>query len=326
MLTAYGHSGKGLIALEAGAGSLIDDRGAVTIPDEAVWIDLFRPLPRQVEAVRALGVDVPTLEEMEQIEISNRLFREEGLEYLTVVLPGKTADGEPSAGPVTFILTPDRLVTVRHHAPRPFEVFPPRAAQSAAGCGSPDRIFLGLGEEIVARLADLLEAAGRVLDEAARSVFAEDATSDSDALQATLRRVGQQGELIGRVRLALLTMERAVSYFGAIQRDDPAQALIKGLMRDIQALSVHSDYLSGRIGLTVDATMGMINLLQNATVRIVSVAAVLFLPPTLVASIYGMNFHLMPELDSPWGYPAALALMLASAVGCYLIFKWKKWL
>lgn len=312
MLTGYGHSGKGLAPVQSVA--------------EALWVDLYRPTEAEVAEMSALGVVVPTLAEMEEIEISNRLFREEGLEYLTVVLPGKTANGEPSAGPVTFIVTPERLVTVRHHAPRPFEVYPARAAQVAAGCDTPDRIFLGLGEEIVARLADLLEAAGQVLDQAARSVFAEDATSDSDALQAILRKVGQQGELIGRVRLALLTMERALSYFGAIDRDEPTRSLIKGLMRDIQALSVHSDYLSSRIGLTVDATMGMVNLVQNATVRIVSVVAVLFLPPTLVASIYGMNFHFMPELNSPWGYPAALALMLASAVGCYLIFKWKKWL
>ena len=86
------------------------------------------------------------------------------------------------------------------------------------------------------------------------------------------------------------------------------------------------DFLSARIGLVADATLGMISLDQNANIRLFSVVAVFFLPPTLVASVYGMNFHAMPELDKPWGYPAALGLMVASAALTFLFFKWKKWL
>ena len=97
-------------------------------------------------------------------------------------------------------------------------------------------------------------------------------------------------------------------------------------MRDLQALEVHADFLGQRVALATDATLGMINLAQNVTVRIVSVVAALFLPPTLIASVYGMNFAYMPELAQPWGYPAALALMLASAVGTWAFFKWKRWL
>jgi len=186
--------------------------------------------------------------------------------------------------------------------------------------------LLGLWEDIVSRLADHLEMAGRELDAAARQVFGEARATEPGALQATLRQVGLQGEVIGRVRLALVTLERALSFFEATERGAPVAGLIVGLMHDIGALSEHSDHLSARIGLTVDATLGMITLAQNQTVRIFSVVAVLFLPPTLVASIYGMNFAAMPELHQPWGYPAALAAMLASALGCFLVFKWKKWL
>ena len=102
--------------------------------------------------------------------------------------------------------------------------------------------------------------------------------------------------------------------------------MVKALTRDIQALEVHADFVSSRVALASDATLGMINLVQNSTVRIVSVVAVLFLPPTLIASVYGMNFRVMPELDQSWGYPMALGLMVASAVGTYLFFKWKNWL
>lgn len=316
-----------LRVFEANAKGLMPgDAQALRAGEGVAWLDLFAPDEAEAALVRGLGVAVPSLAEMEEIEISNRLYRDEGVEYLTVVLPGQNAEGVQIASPVTFILGNGRLITVRHHAPRPFETYPVRAGQSTAGCASAERLLLGLWEDIVSRLADHLEMAGRELDAAARQVFGEARATEPGALQATLRRVGLQGEVIGRVRLALVTLERALSFFEATERGAPVAGLIAGLMRDIGALSEHSDHLSARIGLTVDATLGMITLAQNQTVRIFSVVAVLFLPPTLVASIYGMNFAAMPELHQPWGYPAALAAMLASALGCFLVFKWKKWL
>lgn len=296
----------------------------------AMWIDLLHPTEEEVAAVEAFGVEVPSLGEMEEIEISNRLYHEEGADYLTVVLPGMSDSRAAMAGPVTFILQHDRLITVRHHAPRPFETYPTRAAKAAAGCTGPARIFLGLTEDIVGRLADLLEEVGRSLDQVSRDVFGGKAGGDAGLLQLSLEQTGRTGDLLGRVRLGLLTMERALGYFGqtlaARHEGEALQAVVNGQMRDMQALEVHADFLSSRVSLAVDATLGMVNLAQNVTVRIVSVVAVLFLPPTLIASVYGMNFAHMPELASRWGYPAALALMLASAVGTYLFFKWRKWL
>lgn len=299
--------------------------------DAALWIDLYRPLPAQVDQVAALGVDVPTLADMEEIEISSRLYRENGIDYMTVVLPGLSESKAPMSGPVTFILSQGRLVTVRHHVPRPFETYPDRADKVGPGCFTPDRVFLGLIEEIVGRIADLLEGMGKALDDVSRAVFQPGAGARTAAvLQDALERVGREGDLLGRVRLALLTMERAVSFFGqgAAERKaaDAMRPVIKGLMRDIQALEVHADFISARVQLATDATLGMINLAQNSTVRIVSVVAVLFLPPTLIASIYGMNFSVMPELEWVLGYPMALGLMFASGLLTYLFFKWRKWL
>lgn len=297
---------------------------------DAVWVDLYRPLPEQTASVAALGVEVPTLEDMEEIEISNRLYRENGVDYMTVVLPGLSTTKTPISGPVTFILTQERLLTVRHHAPRPFETYPERADKVGPGCSSPDRVFLGLIEEIVGRLADLLEGAGKALDEVTRSVFQPENGPRSDLLQNALQKVGLEGDLVGRVRLSLLTLERAIGFFTQSIADrssgDHLRQVVKALTRDIQALEVHADFLSSRVALATDATLGMINLAQNSTVRIVSVVAVLFLPPTLIASVYGMNFAVMPELAETWGYPAALVMMLGSAVGTYLFFKWKHWL
>ncbi len=296
----------------------------------ALWIDLYRPLPAQVQAVAALGVSVPTLADMEEIEVSNRLYRENGLDFLTVVLPGMSESRAPMSGPVCFILSPDRLVTVRHHAPRPFDTYPERAEKVGPGCETPVQVFLSLLEEIIGRLADILEGVGRALDLLMARVFRDGAEATDTALQQGLKDVAREADVLGRVRLSLLTLERAVSYFGQSATPEgygtTHRATIKGLMRDLQALEVHADYLNSRLAMATDVTLGMVNLAQNKTVKIVSVVAVIFLPPTVIASAYGMNFATMPELGWEWGYPMAVAMMIASAVGTYLFFKWRRWL
>jgi magnesium transporter len=293
----------------------------------ATWIDLYKPTPEEEAAVRALGLDVPSLADMEEIEISNRLYRVGDIDYMTAVLPGLDAARYRIASPVTFVLAPGRLVTVRHHAPRPFETYPTRADKTSHGCDSPRQVFLSLLEEIVGRLADLLESSGKVLDEVMRTAHEGD-PQQGEALSGALHTVARESELLARVRLSLLTLERALSFFGQTlaPEDDPLKSAVEGLIREIQALEVHGDFLSGRIAMVSDFTLGLISVEQNKTVRIVSVVAVIFLPPTVIASAYGMNFANMPELDWRFGYPMALALMLASAVGTYLLFKWKRWL
>lgn len=299
---------------------------------QARWIDLDSPQDDQVRALHGLGFDVPTLEDMEEIEISNRLYREDETDYMTAVLPGLSADGRQVSMPVTFILSPDRLVTVRHHAPRPFETFPARAERSSSGVGSADRIFLGLLEEIIARFADLLEGAGTVIDTTAAHVFHGASTPNAAVLRVALTRMGQQSEVMARVRLGLLSIERVLSFYIATvddrQKDEAMRlrAMAKSLNRDVQALEVHADFLGSRVGMTVDATLGLINLQQNNTVRVLSVIAALFLPPMLIASIYGMNFADMPELDWAWGYPMALAAMALSVLAVFVLAKWKDWL
>lgn len=298
---------------------------------QAMWIDLVQPGDEEIERLHAIGVPIPSLADMEEIEISNRLYREDGLDYMTAVLPGERADGERSAMPVSFILSGQRLVTVRHHSPRPFLTFPDRGERSTLGCGTPDRLFNGLVEEIIARLADILEGSGRVLDDTMSGIFEPRASSaGSDKLQDALRRVGHEAELLARVRLGLLTIERMLAFYTAIIEERPEteklRPVIRAQFRDVQALEVHADFLSSRVSLTVDTTLGMINLQQNNTVRVLSVVAALFLPPTLIASIYGMNFTNMPELNQPWGYPMAIGLMVATAAGTWLFLRWRNWL
>ncbi|WP_434289049.1 CorA family divalent cation transporter [Celeribacter sp. SCSIO 80788] len=295
---------------------------------EALWIDLLSPQPAQVAAVEALGISVPTLADMQEIEVSNRLYRDGDTEVLTIVLPGLDRNKEPSFGPVAFLITPERLFTVRYHTPRPFETFAAHAAQSSAGYAGRRRVFLSLIEEIIARIADLMEGVGVALDQESHIAF-RDPEPRGDELADALRALGKQSEQVAKYRHALLTVERALSSFGlglVEDKDKGLTTILKAQVKDCQALTVHGDFLSGRIAQLTDVVLGLINLEQSDTSRILSVVAVLFLPPTLVASVYGMNFPFIPGLDSPHGYLIASALMFGSALGTYLLSKWKNWL
>lgn len=321
MIRSYREHGKGLSAAATDPAGL----------RAASWIDLYQPTEAEKITVASLGVTVPSLSDMEEIELSNRLYHEDGVEYLTIVVPGQTTADEQVAGPVTFILMPERLITVRHHHPRPFETFPARADKSGLGTASADQIFLGLLQEIIGRLADHLEGVGKALDEVARLIYLPQPHGPRpEALQRALARIGGEGERLGRVRLALLTLGRALNHVEpAITQRAGSKGLIKAIksqLRDIDALDVHANYLDSRLALASDATLGTIDLSQNTTVKIVSLVSVLFLPPTLIASVYGMNFAAMPELAHPLGYPAAIGLMIASAVVTWAVFRWKGWL
>lgn len=317
MLRAYIKRGESLVPRQAD-----DDLAA------ADWIDLYRPLPEQVARVDALGVEVPTLDDMSEIEITSRLYQDGSNTYMTAMLPGLMPDGEPVSGPVTFILNNERLITVRHHAPRPFDTFAEHAARSASGTRSSERLFLGLIEEIIARQADLLEAAGKVLDDTLRQVFRPQARATPASLQSALQVIGQESDQIARIRLALLSLDRVLTFHSATLQARPGdgsklKVIVRGHQRDLQALLEHADFLSSRVSLSVDATIGMINLQQSDTVRVLSVVAALFLPPTLVASIYGMNFDHMPELHWKYGYEWALGLMVLTVLVSYLLLRWK---
>ena len=317
MLNAYLVTDGALVAL-AGDAPLAN----------AIWIDLFQPTETESALIVALGIDVPTLADMEEIEISNRLYREGALDYLTAVLPGHSASNEPISGPVTFILSRDRLVTVRHHAARPFETYPARADKTGPGCRTAHSLFLSLIEEITGRLADLLESVGRSLDQLGRTIHEPPRRRSEDRLAVALRQLGREGHLVGILRLSLLTLDRALGFYDQSDRSgDPAlEPALKALRRDINALEVHTDFLSSRVAQATDVTLGMINLAQNTTFRILSVVTVLFSPPLLIAGIFGMNFKFMPELEQPLGYPSALIAMVASSAAAWLYFRWKNWL
>jgi magnesium transporter len=295
-------------------------------PERVVWFDLVDPDAAEEAAVgRLLGFAVPTREEMEEIEESSRLYRENGAAFMTALLPAGSETGSVTQGPVTFVLTGERLVTVRYHDPKAFQSFPARAEKVALGCTNGETVFLALLDAVVDRLADILEVVGRDIAGVSQAVFRNPAAGRGSGYRDVLQEIGRQGELVSGIHDSLVTLERLIAFHGAIGGKE-GRARGKTLARDTQFLTDHANFMSQKITFLLDATLGMISIEQNAIIKIFSVAAVIFLPPTLVASIYGMNFAVMPELGWLFGYPFALGLMVLSAVGSYWVFKSRGWL
>jgi magnesium transporter len=188
---------------------------------------------------------------------------------------------------------------------------------------------------VVDRLADLIERIQAESDTVVQAIFASNGTDDKGRpkprnFDTVLRTIGREGDLTSRVRDSLLGLDRLLSYFANVlqqRKDDKLlRERIKAASRDVRSLADHVNYLANQITFLLDATLGMINIEQNAIIKFFSVVAVIFLPPTLIASIYGMNFHSMPELSWPWGYPLAIVLMVASAVLPVWVFRRRGWL
>lgn len=301
---------------------------------KVVWVDLLNPSDQEETDVEHwIGVNVPTREEMEEIEVSSRLYVEDEAYFMTATLPSRTEEDAPTLAPVSFVLAKGKLVTVRYNEPRAFDIFQAHAEKAALGCTSGPTILLGLLEAIVDRLADVIERISREVEGLSKQIFqsAEKKASKRDHdFQAVLKALGRKEYITSNMRDSLTTLQRLFAFLanavGKAKADKNAAARVKTLSRDVSSLADHIGFLSQKITFLLDATLGMIGIEQNSIIKIVSVAAVVFLPPTLVASIYGMNFDVMPELRWPHGYPMALGLMVVSAVLPYLFFKRKGWL
>ncbi|MFZ5751822.1 MAG: magnesium/cobalt transporter CorA [Pseudomonadota bacterium] len=299
--------------------------------ERIVWWDLISPTRDEEKQLEAhLGLELPTRDEMQEIEISSRLYSEDGGHFMTALIPSHTDADDAVIQPITFILVNHRLVSIRYTEPRAFSTFPQRAEKTDLGLSNGESILLGLLEAIVDRLADILERTGREIDTISRTVFGQNGSeSRKDAnYKATLEDIGRKGDLTSNIRDSLATLERVLAFLGPklTQADKELRDQLKALVSDVRSLSDHAGFMAQKITFLLDATLGLINIEQNAIIKIFSVAAVVFLPPTLVASLYGMNFEIMPELKWTYGYPWAIGLMILSAVLPYLYFKRRGWL
>ncbi len=325
MLAAYGLSDRGLELLpppEAGGAA-----------PSVGWIDLFQPTPDEDRtAERFLGAAIPTREESQEIEFSSRFYTEDGAVFMTATVLTGVDQGKPTLAPFTFAIAGERIATVRYDDLRAMRHFVSRASKPGSGCNSGPAVFLGLIEAIVDRTADVLERISGDVDRINQEVFARrhDPGHEGRELSQLIEAVGVQGDLAAKARESLASLERLVQYAGlaapSINAKGGNRARMKLAARDIRSLEDHVTFLSNKINFLLDATLGLISVQQNEVIRVLTVAATFFFPPTLVGTIYGMNFDFMPELDWPFGYPLAIGVMVVSALVPYFYFKRRGWL
>jgi magnesium transporter len=323
MLTIYESNGKILNVHERSA----------DLTGDCVWIDLVQPTPDEVRFVEEeLGIEVPTRAEMREIEPSNRFYQENGAYFMTATVLYNIEAPSPSVTPVTFILAGDRLVTLRYAQPKAFPLYLQRVEKGDAPCATGAFIMSGILEALIHRMADLIERIQEDVDKLGQTVFdlRGGMQTRNRRLDIILKGCGGAGGNTARAEEAASSINRLLHFFVQATHergDDPrVRQRIKAISRDTNSLLDHTKFLSGRISFILDATLGAISNEQNRIIKLFSVMAVILLPPTLVASVYGMNFQNMPELHWSFGYPFALFLMVVAAIIPYYVFRRKGWL
>jgi magnesium transporter len=299
---------------------------------EAIWIDLLSPSKEEEAQVeQCLGLNVPTREEMVEIEFSSRLYREGGTLCMTATMIAYSDSADPQLDPVTFILTQHQLITIRYIEPQSFKIVTTHLKKLEPTQKDPAGLLLELLDATVDRLADTLELVGHRLDTCSKSIFRPQANAATKPdYRQLLQQIGSNGDLNTKAGESLVTFSRLITFLGQTtagsRMDSEGHLRLVTLSKDIASLSDHANFLSAKVNFLLDGTLGMVSIEQNNIIKIVSVAAVIFLPPTLVASIYGMNFHFIPELSWKYGYFLSIGLMVLVAWLPYTYFKYRKWL
>jgi magnesium transporter len=323
MLNAFVPQPQGLARFELRAGA--------AIPPESIWLDLVEPTPSEEKQVESfLSIDVPTRDEMREIEASNRLYEEDGALYMTATVVTKLDSDLPESTQITFILSASKLVSNRYVDPLPFRRFIAYAERHPASCNTPPAVLAGLVEAIVNRVADVIERVATDLDGASAEVFSVSHRRDGMRdFRKTLERLGQNGELISKSRESLVSLGRLLTFVQqstSVPMTQEVRGRFRTLTRDVMAMSDHASFLGTKVSFILDATLGLINIDQNNILKIFSVVTVFLLPPSVIGAIFGMNFSKMPWLHETWGFWAAMGVMLFSAVGPFVFFKRKGWL
>ena len=304
-----------LLAQGSSALEIVDPGPAFELADDVIWLDLINPSKaEELACEQALGLELPTREEMAEIETSSRLYREEGAVVMTASLMAQTDTLEPKIGPVTFVLTGRRLVTIRYLDPKPFNVACAQIERHPDAWKTGVDVFFGLMDPIIDRLADVLEHAVAEIDALSSSVFRKPEGID---FRKVMNQLGRSQDVNVKIRESAASLMRVLIYAAGsdqLEALHDARERLTVHERDLASVVDHSSHLSAKIAFLLDSALGMINIEQNGIIKIFSVAAVVFLPPTLVASYFGMNFKNMPELDWRWAEPMALVLMIASVV------------
>ncbi|MBA4799314.1 MAG: magnesium transporter CorA family protein [Rhizobiales bacterium] len=325
MIRAYRKDGSAeILGIEPTSGDFSED---------IIWLDLIKPSREEEHFVEGrIGIQLPTPDELKDIEPSSRLYVENEAIYMTASLLYRADSTYPLLTDIAFILFRGRLITIRYAEPKAFELFSASLLRLNGQCDTGAKLLGHLLETIVDRTAEILETLAARLDALSITVFVNRKAAKRRPprfLEDKLLDIASHHQLVSKVRDSLVSLSRLVIFLQsqpAVRREEEAAELCGLVARDLQSLGEHAAFVANNITFMLDASLGLINVEQNAIIKIFSIASVVFLPPTLVASIYGMNFKFMPELGWNFGYPMALFAMLLSAIIPFLFFRWKGWL
>lgn len=290
---------------------------------DASWIDAHDPSDNERQELQTfLHTELPESDDVEEIESSARYFTDPtGIHVRSLFL--SLSDGRHSTATVAFILQTERLITLREGSLADFRLLRMRIRRGQIKVNSPQELLVTMFEQKVENLADALEDIHRKLEDVSYLVL-EEMNSD---LENAIDQLAKLEDSNGKIRLCLMDTQRSISFLQRhLRRFPELQETSREIMRDVDTLMSHTTFLFDKINFLMDSTQGFINIEQNKIIKIFSIAAVVFLPPTLVASIYGMNFQYMPELHLPFGYPGALLMMFLAGIAPYWFFKRKGWL
>lgn len=313
------------------------------LPDGTRWIDLEAASPAGRDWVeRAVRVPLPTPEQRAEIEHSSRYYSTHGADILTLPVAYRTGGEDPILASLTLVRTSQLLITYREAALPALAALvaqqaAPESEPVADGAAGVDGLLIATIETLVDRAADTVEVVADRMTELSRSIFRPDSGSvaamkrrDGPDLERAIRDLGHLEEVLSLIGQHLAGLARAVAFLDLRLKESGGNGDLRRRLRtqsrDVTSIVEQSTALSGKAAFLLDATLGMINLGQTKVLNVFSVLATVFLPPTLIASLYGMNFERMPELDSPWGYPLALLAMLISALLPLWLIKRKGWL
>jgi magnesium transporter len=315
---------------------LLERNTSAPLPEEAVWLDLLEPTPEEEKLVeQRLGLDIPTREEMRDIESSSRLYEDGGALYLTATVVTKLDTQLPENAQVTFILSGPRLVTNRYVDPLPLRRFVSYTERHPQANTTSLAVLAGLLETIVERIADVIERVGNDVDGASSEVFSRRTLPGGKVRRSqrdfrkVLEIIGQSGELIAKARESLASLSRLLAFVqqsSAVSIPQDVRVRLRTLSHDVVAMSDHAGFLATNLNFVLDATLGMINIDQNNILKIFSVVTVFLLPPSVIGAIFGMNFAHIPTSQDPEGFWIALGIMALSSVVPYLWFRRKGWL
>ncbi len=302
---------------------------------EVSWLDLLNPTNEEKASVESrYGLKLPSRQELSEVESSSRVSEQNGVLFLSMPIVSSANALEQPPSPVGFVLSKDLLVTIRYTQLRSFDTVAAKFSKED-GRGSSVETFAALVDEMVNLSADLLEEIGAELDAVSRAVFPKlrkkrrHVSRSNDALRNILTDIGNAGERLSRIRDILLGLQRIVPFVFGTERDwipHKMQGCLKTAQNDLLSLTDYETHLSDKVQFLLDAVLGFINTKQNDIFTVLTIVSVVGIPPTLVASIYGMNFKNMPELGWAWGYQYGLALIVLSTVLPILWFKWRGWL